>query len=278
MKKLLITLAMACLSVAPAVGQTPKGEVKAGPVVHTAESRPLVVSQASIGLPASLTGAGVYVGPFSGMPATLAPGKAPVVIFLHGSSGLGLKAIGEWQRWLATLGIATIAPDSFALKGRLTYTSPIDKDTYESIHALRGSEIGLVLEAARTLPWIDTSRMVLAGTSEGAVSVARYQGNAFLGRIVFSWSCEDNYFVQSHATAIPDNQPTLNIISSTDPYFSRSNGWLGAAPSAQGYCGEALKGNKKASIVLIPGAPHTVLMFDQAKVPVEGFLRNLFGL
>jgi hypothetical protein len=39
-----------------------------------------------------------------------------------------------------------------------------------------------------------------------------------------------------------------------------------------------LKDNKKASIVLIPGAPHTVLMFDQAKVPVEGFLRSLFGM
>ena len=278
MKKLLITLTMACLSVAPAAAQTPKGELKPGAVAHTADSRTLVVSQASVGLPSSLTRAAVYVGPFSGIPDRLAPGKVPLVVFLHGSSGLGLKAIGEWQHWLATLGIATIAPDSFALKDRLTYTSPVDKDTYETIHALRASEIELVLDAVRTMPWVDTRRMVLAGTSEGAVPVARYRGDAFLGRIIFSWSCEDNYFVHSHATAIPDNQPTLNIISSTDPYFSRSNGWLGAAPTALGHCGDILRNNKKASIVLVPGAPHTVLMFDQAKGPVEGFLKGLFGI
>ena len=278
MSKFLIALAMACALVAPAISQTPKGDLKAGAVVHTTESRALVVSQASVGIPSSLTHAAVYVGPLSAMPATLAPGKVPLVVFLHGSSGLGLKAIGEWQHWLATLGIATIAPDSFALKNRLTYSSPVDKDTYEKIHALRASEIDIVLDAVRKMPWIDTSRMVLAGTSEGAVPVARYRGDAFIGRIIFSWSCEDNYFVHSHATAIPDNEPTLNIISSTDPYFSRSNSWLGAGPSALGHCGESLKGNKKASIVLVPGAPHTVLMFDQAKAPAEGFLRGLFGI
>lgn len=278
MSKFLIALATACVLVAPAASQTPKGELKAGAVAHTTESRPLVVSQALVGVPSSLTRGAVYVGPLNAMPATLAPGKVPLVVFLHGSSGLGLPAIGEWQRWLATLGIATIAPDSFALKDRLTYSSPVDKDTYEKVHAMRASEIEIVLEAARKIPWVDTSRMVLAGTSEGAVPVARYRGDAFIGRIIFSWSCEDNYFVHSHATAIPDNQPTLNIISSTDPYFSRSNSWLGASPTALGHCGESLKGNKKASIVLVPGAPHTILMFDQAKAPVEGFLRGLFGI
>ena len=120
MNRFLIAFAMVCVLVAPATSQTPKGELKAGAVVHTTESRPLVVSQASVGIPSSLTRAAVYVGPVNAMPATLAPGKVPLVVFLHGSSGLGLKAIGEWQHWLATLGIATIAPDSFALKGRLT--------------------------------------------------------------------------------------------------------------------------------------------------------------
>ena len=38
---------------------------------------------------------------------------------------------------------ATVAPDSFALLDRFTYTSPIGKDIYERIHALRTSEIKL---------------------------------------------------------------------------------------------------------------------------------------
>jgi hypothetical protein len=94
---------------------------------------------------------------------------------------------------------------------------------------------------------------------------------------MFAWSCEDNYFVTAHKTAIPDDQPTLNIISSTDPYFSPSNTWLGNA-QAIGHCGALLKSNKKASIVLIPGGPHTVLTFPQAKGPVQSFLTDLFKL
>jgi hypothetical protein len=45
-----------------------------------------------------------------------------------------------------------------------------------------------------------------------------------------------------------------------------------------GHCGAVLKNNKKASIVLIPGGPHTVLTFPQAKGPVQGFLTDLFKL
>jgi len=62
-----------------------------------------------------------------------------VVVFLHGSSGLSLKVIAEWQAWLAGSGLASVAPDSFAPPDRLTYTAPIDKDAYEKIHALRQS-------------------------------------------------------------------------------------------------------------------------------------------
>lgn len=276
LRKLIAVLAM-IVPVCAVLAQTPVGEVKPGLVQHSAESRPLVVSQAMVGIPAALNKGTIYVGPLSAMPAVSGTGKVPLVLFMHGSSGLGLKAIAEWQNWLATLGIASMSPDSFALRGRLTYTSPVDKDTYEKIHALRASEIDLALQALREMPWADMSRLVLAGTSEGAVPVARYRGDGFIGRIIFSWSCEDNYFVHAHGTAIPQDQPTLNIISSTDPYFSPSNSWLGGSPSALGHCGAALKGNKKASIVLVPGAPHTVLMFDQAKGPVEGFLKGLFG-
>ena len=49
-------------------------------------------------------------------------------------------------------------------------------------------------------------------------------------------------------------------------------------PKAIGHCGAILKNNKKASVVLIPGGPHTVLMFPQAKGPVEGFLKDIFKL
>ena len=266
-------LAMAPLTWAQAPAPAPAGEVKGTAVVHTAESARAVMEKAALVLPARVTGGAVYAGPLKDAPTQVRQ-RAPVVVFMHGSSGLGLKAIGEWQLWLAELGIASVAPDSFALPDRLTYKSPISTEIYERVHALRLSEVALAVAAVRAAPWADPARMVLAGTSEGAPAVARYRGAEFAGRIIFSWSCEDNYFVRTHDTAIPADRPVLNVISLSDPFFSPSNSWLGN-PAAKGHCGVALKDHKQASVVLIPGAPHTLINLPAARQPVEGFLRDV---
>jgi dienelactone hydrolase len=224
-------------------------------------------------LPAA-TGA-AFFGLWKDIPGN-ATQKVPVVVFLHGSSGLSLKAIEEWQRWLAAQGIASVAPDSFTLPGRVTYKSPIDVALYERIHALRASEAAAALDALRTAPWADTSRVVLAGTSEGAVAVARHAGDGLAGRLIYAWSCEDNYFVTAHATSAAAPAPVLNVISSTDPFFSPSNPWLGNE-RAHGHCAAAFAAHKQATIVLIPGAPHTLLNLPAARIATAGFLRQVFG-
>ena len=250
----------------------PQGEIKGQAIVHTPESTRAAIANGALVLPAAATGGAVFTGAFKDAPREMRA-RVPVVVFLHGSSGLGLKAIGEWQQWLATMGIASFAPDSFALPARVTYTSPVGKDFYEKIHALRGSEITLAVQALKDAPWADPRRMVLAGTSEGATAVARYAGDAFAARMIFSWSCEDNYFVETHRTAVRPEQPVLNVISATDPFFSRSNAWLGQ-PAAVGHCAAAFKDHPKASIVLIPGAPHTLLNLPAARQVVAGYLQD----
>jgi dienelactone hydrolase len=270
-------LLAACAQTPPAAQATaqppvPVGEVKGTASQHTTASSLAVAQRAAVVLPASVTGGAPYVGTLANVPKDV-KGKAPVVVFLHGSSGLELKAIGEWQLWLASLGVASIAPDSFALPDRITYKSPVGKDVYEKIHALRASEIPLALAALRTAPWADTSRLVLAGTSEGGPAVARYVGNEFAGRMLYSWSCENNYFVQDHRTAVI-TQPVLNVMSSTDVFFSPSNSWLGNT-AAKGYCGDALKDNKQTAIVLIPGAPHTLLNLPATRNATAGFVRDV---
>jgi dienelactone hydrolase len=266
-------LAIAQLATVPALPLpiTPAGEVKGQAVVHTQPSARDVIQTAALVLPTQATGGAVYSGLLRDAPTNI-KSRVPVVVFLHGSSGLALKAINDWQLWLATQGIASIAPNSFALPDRLTYKSPVGKDVYEKIHALRASEISLALRALPTQVWADTDRLVLAGTSEGATSVARYEGNEFIGRIIYSWSCETNYFVEDHLTKL--GKPVLNVMSSTDTFFSPSNSWLGNA-KATGHCGEALKENKQSSIVLIPGAPHTLLMLPVTQYATAGFLRDL---
>jgi hypothetical protein len=211
-----------------AAAAVPKGEATQGPTEHTPEPLRNLVREAQVALPAAANGGTAFFGKWKDVPATAAT-RVPAVVFLHGSSGLGLAAIGEWQRWLASQGIASIAPDSFQLAGRLTCKSPVDKAIYERVHALRQSEIAPTLAAITTAPWADGARLVLAGTSEGATSVARHDGAGFKGRILYAWSCEDNYFSAGHRTQLPPEQAVLNVISLTDPFFSSANTWLGNA-------------------------------------------------
>jgi len=267
--------AVLAVGAAPAVSQTaaPAGEIKGDAWVHTRDSLAASVQQADVCLPAAVTGGAVFCGKFKDLPK-VGGRPVPVVLFLHGSSGLGLKAIGEWQQWLAGLGYASVAPDSFTLPGRVTYKSPIDKASYERMHALRASEIGPTLAALKAQAWADPALLVLAGTSEGSVPVARHAGTEFAARILYAWSCEANYFVQEPRNAFEPGKPVLNVISVTDPFFSRSNGWLGN-PDAKGHCGAVLKDNARAAVLLVPDAPHTLLNLPAARSATAGFLALL---
>ena len=269
----LVAIASLVAAAATAHAQQP-GEIKGSASQHTPSSLAAAIADGALVLPARATGKGVFVGKFKDAPNV--GGRVPVVVFLHGSSGLGLKAIGEWQLWLASLGVASLAPDSFALPDRITYTSPVDKATYEKVHAMRAAEIAAAVDALRRQSWVDPARMVLAGTSEGSVAVARYPGTEFAGRIVYSWSCEPNYFVVEPRNAFEVDKPVLNVISSVDPYFSQANAQLGNA-AAKGHCADALKDNRKATIVLVPGAPHTLINLPQARSATAAFVAEVLA-
>lgn len=273
MATFLLTIAALLMVASPGVGAqpaVPSGELKGDAWVHTMDSLAATVQQADVCLPPAATGGSSFCGKFKDIPK-ISGRPVPVVVFLHGSSGLGLKAIGEWQQWLAGLGYASIAPDSFALAGHVTYKSPIDKASYERIHALRASEIAPALAAIKSQAWADSGSLILAGTSEGAVPVARYPGTEFGARILYAWSCETNYFVTEPRNAFEAGKPVLNVISASDPFFSRSNAWLGNA-EALGHCGAALKDNNRAAVLLVPNAPHTLLNLPATRAATAGFL------
>ncbi len=61
-----------------------------------------------------------------------------------------------------------------------------------------------------------------------------------------------------------------------DPFFSRANPYIGNA-DAQGHCGAALREHRNVTIVLIPGAPHTLLNVPQARTVVGAWLHTTVG-
>lgn len=267
-----LALAITALLAAHALAAE-SGSISGSAHKHDEASSKAGIAQAKVALPARITGSAPVFANFSELPAT--QGKVPVVVFLHGSSGINPKlGFDQWQQWLAKEGIASFMFDGMQLPDRLTYKSPVDKDTYEKIHALRASEIGIALQALQQTAWADTSRLFLAGTSEGAVAVARYDGEAFVGKMIYSWSCENNYFVSDHQTSTKP-LPVLNIVSSTDKYYSQANPFLGneqATGNCQAAFGDA---QDHVQVILLPGAPHTLINLPAARSATLGFIESV---
>lgn len=248
----------------------PDGVVRGSSWSHSNASARAAVEQAWVAIPPRATGGATYTGPLVGAQGR-AVARVPVVVFMHGASGIS-PAIKEWQQWLAeSVGIGSIVVDSMQLQGRLTYTSPVDKDTYERIHELRRTEIVFALQALGVLEWADTSRLALGGIEEGAVAAARYDGPEFGARILFAWSCEDNFFVKEHATRLPPGRPVLNIVSARDPMFSSANSWVGL-PEPVGHCGPLLRNNPRAEVLLLGNAPQQVMNMPAARGAAQRFL------
>lgn len=213
---------------------------------------------------------GAFEGKLSDAPENLP--AAPILLFAHGSSGIGapLKA---FARFVSSLGWSFLAPDSFVFPDRITYSSPVSRENYERVHAMRSQELDYAARHLDEAPGF-SGRYAVAGTSEGGVAAARFtapEGRRESGRILFSWPAEDNYHVVSHQTHIPDDVPVLNIMSAEDKYFSRANPWL-ANPDALGHAGRTLAHHPQTSILLIPGAPHTLFALPQTESAVRAFL------
>ena len=92
--------------------------------------------------------------------------------------------------------------------------------------------------------------------------------------MLYAWNCETNYFVKEPLNAFEPGKPVLNVISTTAPFFSRSNTWLGY-PQAEGHCAAALKDNLRAAVLQVPNAPHTLLNLPAARTATAGFLALL---
>ncbi|SMX55665.1 hypothetical protein; putative signal peptide [Bradyrhizobium sp. ORS 285] len=266
---------LACLALlfATAVLAADKpGETRGSVLEPSPENIGLTWTKANLVLPAALAGGRRWEGRAEDAPDVI--GIAPLVVVMHGSSGVA-PAIKEFQVWLADeLGVASVAPDSLAIPDRLTYTSPIDVATYERVHALRLAELENALKASRDWSWVDRQRVVIAGTSEGSVAVGRYAGKDVAARLIYSWSCEDNYFVTAPRLGIGAKEPVLNAISARDPYFSAANPW-NKDRAVTGSCAAVLKDDPKAEVMVIDADVHTILNRPEVRERSAQFLRGV---
>ncbi len=173
--------------------------------------------------------------------------KFPLVLFMHGCAGLrggSTNAISS----IRSLGYAVIAPNSFARLGRRSDCTPVGRKSFTM--SLRATEIEFALEQIPKLKWVDSSRLVLAGFSEGGNAVAEYGGDdAFVGYIVLGWDCRRGLY---------PSRPVLAIQGARDPIAKES--------------GCAVGFRDHSDSINVPKAGHDVSGFPQTMAALRKFL------
>ena len=177
----------------------------------------------------TLTDQQFLMGEKDGKPVTLAgelriprPGndRLPVVILLHGSSGIG-GYVTDWEADLHAMGVATFIIDSFTARG-------IVNTTYDQTQLGR---LAMIFDAYRALellakhPRIDPNRIAVMGFSRGAqaalyASVKRFQrmygpsNLEFAAYIAFFPDCTTTY----HSDTEVSNRPIRIFHGTADDY------------------------------------------------------------
>ena len=102
------------------------------------------------------------------------------------------------------------------------------KEMYEKCYQLRRLELHFII--ARLPQWALSQGIFLGGTSEGAMTVARFDdqryGKLIIGRFINSFSIEHCYFTPRPEDGELGGQltvPTLNIIGTKDQFFGPSD-------------------------------------------------------
>ena len=191
--------------------------------------------------------------------------RPPVVLYLHGCTGLGNTAFFEA---LAQAGYVVIAPDSMARAFRPLQCDPERRTGGYNlfVYEFRLAEIGYALERMRELDWIDHARQFLSGTSEGGVAVALYRGGEFRARVIAQWTCRGDPIVQG--IAAPSTTPVLAIVHADDPWYGPER-----TIDQQGHCGDFMRGRLGSrSIVLESGDAHNIFADPDNVKTIVNFL------
>lgn len=229
---------------------------------------PLTWNRATIVLPPLGTGAALVTTVDSPamqerMRRVPANAKLPVVLYVHGCTGMGGLAL---LQALAEAGFVVVAPDSFARRYR-----PLQCDAQNQaggrnlfVYDFRLEEVAYALDQLWLRSWTDWERLMLVGASEGGVAAALYRGDEFAARVILQWTCSGAPHVAGLAPG--KQEPVLALLASNDPWYQRVGG---------GDCGTLLVGRRDSQSHLLTVAGGHELVAEPAAIRlVVEFLRR----
>lgn len=201
-------------------------------------------------------------------------GRLPAVIYMHGCSGIW-EGTTRRAKFMADLGFVVIAPASFA---RRKYPQSCDVTSreggmYRDILKMRQNDAAYAIAQAGELSFVDPSKIILMGLSEGGITTATLPGNryktALAARIVEGWTCHAGR-PEYEGLKARASEPVLTLVGARDPWFQDQ--WT------KGNCSRFVRtANGSRSVVYTSGAlarEHELLDYKQPRQDVERFLRE----
>ena len=203
--------------------------------------------------------------------ASMKPG--PIAVFMHGCGGSYTGPFdpndqSDWGLFLASQGYTVIMPDSSVRPSRLglltcdsaTHTAGLNSWLYDKRYEEAYYALNKVMDAS----WWDNKRLILAGHSEGGMTVYRreYIGPTHL--IIDAYWCYPNVFSNP-------KQEIFLLNGSLDPWYYPD----AHAPYTGTNCGYKTEkfGLFKVTDIIIPEANHTNLPNPIARAAAEKFVK-----
>lgn len=181
-----------------------------------------------------------------------APGaRMPVVVMLHGGSGLDRDqsaALQKWAAWLSERGVASVIVDSYGGRGLSRFSSRTDLLSFVRMLRERADDVVRTVAWLAGEPWADTGRIALLGQSQGAsaASIAALERGVRLPQILFYPGCDVRYF---DVAPLPDAYPaSLWLLAERDTLTPPAT-----CTAVIERLGDAAR---DARVVTLPGATH----------------------
>jgi dienelactone hydrolase len=184
--------------------------------------------------------------------------KYPVVIYLHGCTGITSFHDLRWGRFISNLGFVVILPDSFARPSRISNCDPVNTvSTFRFPMALtyREQEIAYAINQLRKTSWADMSNIFLMGHSEGANAVAQTNITGFRGMILSSGFCNAGIKFENGVKGLVINYDN-------DPWHKGS-----------GRCQQP-RNDGSISLLFFQGIDHSTFDTPKARDAVKDFLKQ----
>jgi dienelactone hydrolase len=196
-------------------------------------------------------------------------GVHPVLIYMHGCTGIAYDHDVLWAKEIAKLGFVVVMPNSFSRVNRISNCDARTRTSgmFKQVWRYRQEEIAYTLAKLKSYKWADTQNFFLMGHSEGGVATAESNFTAFKGKIISGWSCTNKQYPTHDRINADPKISILVLLYDRDPWY--------VGTPYEGECSRHAEGRKDFKQILMSGSIHATYQNNEARKAVNEFLTRL---